>query len=530
MSKQVITKMGKRKSKNKYGQYFTPEAVAEFMLSLTSKKKKDKVLEPSCGQGVFLDILEKKGYTDFKGFEVDKTLTSKSNKIIYESFVSYEFNEKYDLIIGNPPYIRWSNLEAELKVELESNILWKKHFNSLCDYLYIFILKSIELLNEKGELIFICPEYWLNTTHSLGLRNYMMQNGYFESIYYFNETPIFKNVTVSFIIFKYVKSKKRVQTIDYFKFDRTLKLNADTLSQIVNHCDKQTINQFNINERWIFAEEKSNTIIINLEKNCRSKSSTLFEDDTNSNIRTIGEICDIGNGMVSGLDKAFQLKENILNELNDIELSCLIKVAKAKDLDSFFNNGIHHYFLIPSGLTEEEFTFNYPHLKDVLSGYIDELNNRYNYSRDIKYWEWVFLRNFNLFQKKSNRILVPCKERVSNKDYFRFSLVNSDIVPTQDVTGLLLKESTKESVEYVTAYLNNSRVFTWLCHKGIIKGNIVEFSEKPISSIPYRHINWNDPNEVEIHNQITLQTKSYIKTKKGLHLNSIKSLFDKLLS
>jgi hypothetical protein len=51
---------------------------------------------------------------------------------------------------------------------------------------------------------------------------------------------------------------------------------------------------------------------------------------------------------------------------------------------------------------------NYPHLKDVLSGYIDELNNRYNYSRDIKYWEWVFLRNFNLFQKKSNRILVPC--------------------------------------------------------------------------------------------------------------------------
>ena len=49
MINQAKTKMGKRKSKNKYGQYFTPEVVAEFMLSLTSKKKKDKVLEPSCG-------------------------------------------------------------------------------------------------------------------------------------------------------------------------------------------------------------------------------------------------------------------------------------------------------------------------------------------------------------------------------------------------------------------------------------------------------------------------------------------------
>jgi adenine-specific DNA-methyltransferase len=130
-----------KKKKNKYGQYFTPPEVAEFMISLSNKDKKSKILEPSCGEGVFLDILETKGFKNVLGCEVDKTLATKRTNVIYQSFITSKFKEKFDLIIGNPPYIRWSNLEDELKTELESNQLWNKYFNSLCDYLYIFILK-----------------------------------------------------------------------------------------------------------------------------------------------------------------------------------------------------------------------------------------------------------------------------------------------------------------------------------------------------------------------------------------------------
>ena len=73
--------------------------------------------------------------------------------------------------------------------------------------LFIFILKSIEQLKENGELIFICPEYWLNTTHSETLRNYMCVNVFFSDIYLFKEAPLFESVTSSFIIFRYVKKK-----------------------------------------------------------------------------------------------------------------------------------------------------------------------------------------------------------------------------------------------------------------------------------------------------------------------------------
>ena len=142
--------------KNRYGQYFTIGLIADFMVRLISHSKGSKVLEPSCGKGVFLDYLLENGFNDITAYEIDPSLGKKYDFIEHKSFISVPTSEKYDVIIGNPPYIRWKNLETELKQELETNALWKKYFNSLCDYLFIFILKSIEHLKENGELIFIC--------------------------------------------------------------------------------------------------------------------------------------------------------------------------------------------------------------------------------------------------------------------------------------------------------------------------------------------------------------------------------------
>ena len=124
----------------------------------------------------------------------------------------------------------------------------------------------------------------------------------------------------------------------------------------------------------------------------------------------------------------------------------------------------------------------------------------------------MFLRNFILFSSDKERIFVPSKERISNKDYFRFAYAGTKLFPTQDVTALFKKENVKESIFYILAFLNNYRVFRWLLHNGIVKGNIVEFSERPIASIPFRKIKRFDPKEVEIHNEIVKLTKQYIHT------------------
>ena len=523
------------KGKHKYGQYFTPEIVAEFMIDLANITPASKILEPSSGQGVFLDILYKKGYRNISAFEIDRTLGANYDFVRYESFVSANIPEKFDLIIGNPPYIRWKNLEPELKEELSKSKLWNKYFNSLCDYLYIFILKSIELLNDSGQLIFICPEYWMNTTHSISLRNFMVENGCFEEIYHFNETPIFNNATVSVVVFKYIKSKIKPKEISITKYYKNRTLTNNILSELKksqlknSDIEKFNVPQFEKNKRWLLTNQNEMERINCFEKGCSTKIEVcqdLFGHSKNVTFPTIGEKCDIGNGMVSGLDKAFQLNGQ---ELTEYEESKTIKVIKAKHLEPFVYNDITKYIFANDIKLESDFKENCPNFYHKLILQKEKLDNRYRYNRAINYWEWVFLRNFNLFDSEQPRIFVPCKERISNKNYFRFAYVEAGIFPTQDVTAIFKKESTKESLYYILSYLNNHRIFTWLKNKGIVKGNIVEFSEKPISSIPFREVDWNDEKEVQYHHEITTLTKTYILEKEDMILDKINELFDELL-
>ncbi len=359
--------------KNKYGQYFTINIIADFMVSLISHSKDSRVIEPSCGKGVFLDNLLKQGFTNLTAYEIDTTLGTKYDFVRFKSFLKVPISEKYNVVIGNPPYIRWKNLEAELKEELEKDILWNKYFNSLCDYLFIFILKSIEHLEENGELIFICTEYWMNTTHSETLRNYMCQNGYFTEIYHFKETPLFEKVTASFIIFKYVKSKDLKDTIKLFNYkkDNSLPTKEELFSR--NCFSELTIPHFKENSRWILATKETQDKLNLFETRCSRPSSTLFDDNK---LYRIGDYCDIGNGMVSGLDSAFQIKD--IEKLNHNEQKALIDVFKAKDLNAYFNIGVTKYIFIQEEMTEDAFNVKYPHFVEHFKPNRKKLAERYS--------------------------------------------------------------------------------------------------------------------------------------------------------
>lgn len=63
--------------KNKYGQYFTISVIADFMVTLITHSKQSKVLEPSCGKGVFLDKLVEQKFENISAYEIDTTLGAK---------------------------------------------------------------------------------------------------------------------------------------------------------------------------------------------------------------------------------------------------------------------------------------------------------------------------------------------------------------------------------------------------------------------------------------------------------------------
>jgi adenine-specific DNA-methyltransferase len=232
----------------------------------------------------------------------------------------------------------------------------------------------------------------------------------------------------------------------------------------------------------------------------------------------LGYLADIGNGMVSGLDEAFRLSSEEFDELNDAEKNATIRVYKAATLDRFYPRSIAVPYAFTNNIRSERILRkDYPHFHRKLAPYQSRLRHRYDYSRYIPWWHWVFLRNKSLFERHREKILVPSKERYNTRGYFRFALISDNEKPsyiTQDVTAVCLRERIPEGTEYVVGILNSESVQRWMLIKGFSRGGVHDFSEHPLSVIPIPRVNWNNLVEAEAHRLIVDIVKDNIRNRR----------------
>ena len=80
------------------GQVWTNKEIVNLMLNL--RKNKGRILEPSCGNGAFSDLIP-----NCVAIELDKKVAP--DYALNIDFFNYPIEEKFDTIIGNPPYVRY---------------------------------------------------------------------------------------------------------------------------------------------------------------------------------------------------------------------------------------------------------------------------------------------------------------------------------------------------------------------------------------------------------------------------------------
>ena len=188
-------------NKELYGQFFTPEAIAKEMVDLIENN--GSILEPSCGAGVFLELLP-----SAIGIEIDATIAHKRAKIM--NFFDLKDNIKYDTIIGNPPYIKYQNIDSNTKSKLPQK------FDSRTNLYIFFIDKCIDLLNPGGELIFITPRDFIKATYALNLNDRLFKEGGFTFWKEFGDTQIFPDASPNVVIFRWVKNKPHTIPVEYY--------------------------------------------------------------------------------------------------------------------------------------------------------------------------------------------------------------------------------------------------------------------------------------------------------------------------
>jgi len=490
--------------KNPLGQYFTPRHVAEFMVQLLATRTDGKVLEPSAGAGVFVAALNAAGYSNITAVEIDQEIVDYTCQSLHlASFVSWTQNEQFDAIIGNPPYIRWKNLGDDERAEIQLSPYWGKLLNSLADYLMVFIVKAVDLLRSGGELIFITPSFWFHTQHSQAVRDYLLEHGSFSNVIQFGEAKVFDGVSSAIVIFRYVKDLDASHQINYHTYVGPRKIPANLGLDDPTQFSSTAIPQFRVNSHWTLAthdEQRRQDDFENWANSSSAVQSTLFDTEQ---ALSLGEFVTIANGMVSGLDRAFRAPDELLESLSDRERTAIRKVSKAADLQRLFTRKFSLYIDLPSGLSQTEVRTKFPRIYRHLTKFREQLEARYSYDRELPFWEWAFRRSEKFFLDESSKLFVPCKERLTNKTHVRFSLTVRDTIATQDVSAISPHKDTRESIEYFAAFLTLDEVTDWVRQRGLMKGGIAEFSERPIAAIPFRSIDWTNDREIAAHNEIT---------------------------
>ena len=180
---QLIKEASKEKLR---GGFYTPEPIASFVLkwALNGNKQFD-ILEPSCGDGVFLEEIQKGGYeyNSVTAIEFDKVEAEKSKKIglgktnvINSDFHDFCINtkQKFDLVVGNPPYIRYQYFDREQQ-EFASQIFNKAKlkYSKLTNAWVSFVVGSSLLLKEEGKIGFVLPAEILQVSYAQPLREFL---------------------------------------------------------------------------------------------------------------------------------------------------------------------------------------------------------------------------------------------------------------------------------------------------------------------------------------------------------------------
>lgn len=176
------------------GQVFTPQNIVSDMLNLV--KNNGRFLEPSCGNGAFLSHLPK----NYISIEIDSKIAPKN--ALNMDFFAYPLSEKFDTIIGNPPYIRYQDIDINTKMLLAP---FSQIFDERSNLYLFFIYKAILHLKPKGELIFITPRDFLKSTSSVKLNEFIFENGTISDFIDLGDKRIFANAQPNAAIWRFEK-------------------------------------------------------------------------------------------------------------------------------------------------------------------------------------------------------------------------------------------------------------------------------------------------------------------------------------
>ncbi|MFH1558985.1 MAG: hypothetical protein ABIC19_00490 [Patescibacteria group bacterium] len=313
------------------GQYFTRIEMVQRLLNLlfTYKKydKKIKILEPSFGTGNFIKGLNEKKYLDIEGCEIDKDLTKNPC-----DFFEMPITQKYDLLIGNPPFSKYNLKESYLSLKnyIKSAVrtslyLTKEGLKRDKEKIEnIFLLKSLKHIKDKNSSIgYVLPISFFIKNKNKSVKEEILKH--FSTIIIYQNDKIWfdRNIPCCFTIFTNIKKlenkiiviyENSVQNEEVFDIKN---MHEELIPQVIFHKNNGYIK----NDKGVplkeFLESKNVKVKKSYKENNISASNILEKDKIPANEPVENykvAIVRVGNASV-GKCGLINIKDDILNDM-----------------------------------------------------------------------------------------------------------------------------------------------------------------------------------------------------------------------
>lgn len=397
-------------SRKEKGQYITPEKIVVMILDdigyAGDKVLTKKIMEPSFGDGAFLseiikriikagrkqslpekeisDIIQNNVFGIEKYEKIYKKAIGRLNGILEEykipkiewknlingdTLTEWEkHKEKYDYVVGNPPFVRIHNIPERYRDIVKSF----QFSDGMADLYVIFYEIGINMLGENGKLGFISPNAFIKNDSQQKFRDFLINNKYISAIYDFGASKIFPDADTYTCICLIGKEKEK-KNIKYKEYNMYLPVSENVI-------DFEYLKDNMTGHPWNFG----------------SADDMKFLEEINSRPKKISDIVTVQNGIATNRNYIYIIQAYTDKELtepyagkgetvyfkdkagkvHEIESSILRRCVKASKYEGKTDNTYIIFPYAEAPISEDKLKKEFPKTYAYLDSYREELAKR----------------------------------------------------------------------------------------------------------------------------------------------------------
>lgn len=212
------------------GAFFTPNYIIDFIINEIKPKENDKNLDPSCGCGAFLiglteyykttfsksikaivkenifgsdilayNVLRTKLLLTIYALQNNEILEATDFNLFHQDSLKATWATHFDVILGNPPYVKFQDLSDENRAYLSKN--WATVEGGTFNLYFAFFELGYKLLTPSGKLGYITPNNYFTSLAGEAMRKFFQQKKCVTRIIDFTHKKVFDAQTYTAITF-----------------------------------------------------------------------------------------------------------------------------------------------------------------------------------------------------------------------------------------------------------------------------------------------------------------------------------------